>query len=398
MKEIKKRREWIFSILVFITIILLINDTFFSFSFLYFSFFPAIISLLNLISYFVYGYIIYLIQKHILKPEKSIEKLNTTGKKLILLGSFNIFANILYLIYGLNKPFPEAELLFFVVFNILSIPLYLNTILFTTYGIHLTLNTMRDPDFRILINSENIALKIRTRIHKIRRTTFIKILKIQALLSIIFSLSMIGNNTVLKRIYYTEIYEVYADVPDTIVDLVETLEYQSLIQYHGANGEVYNITSTTHLNLHYFDRDYIEFLKQLLRSDSMRFHWWSGHRHYFHYYLKITEEAKIYFTYDNNTIIEAQYESYEDIFVVRRLYGALRRSGNWYVNYSQIPFVANVTTISLNNTFLVKMRLKYDYLYGTLGGEFFEVNQFLVLDSHFRVILIFIPHFQLMVA
>ena len=143
---------------------------------------------------------------------------------------------------------------------------------------------------------------------------------------------------------------------------------------------------------------HLKSLKKELSSDSKRFHWWFGHYHYFDYLLKVTEERKLYFTYNNNTIIGAQYENYEDIFVVERNYNTKKRIGNWYINFTQVPFVVNQTSISLNNTFLVKMILKYDYLFGNVGGIFYEVEQFLVLDAKFQVIFIYIPLFPVMVA
>ena len=59
-------------------------------------------------------------------------------------------------------------------------------------------------------------------------------------------------------------------------------------------------------------------------------------------------------------MIKAQYENYEDIFIVERIYNAEKGVGNWYINFTKVPYVVNQTSISLNNTFLVKMTLIYD--------------------------------------
>ena len=90
--------------------------------------------------------------------------------------------------------------------------------------------------------------------------------------------------------------------------------------------------------------------------------------------------------------------NYENIFVVERHYNIKKIIGNWYINFTQIPYVVNQTSISLNNTFLVKMILKLDYLFGNVGGIFYEVEQFLVLDTKFQIIFIYIPLFQVIVA
>ena len=181
---------------------------------------------------------------------------------------------------------------------------------------------------------------------------------------------------------------------EKLIDHVETLDYPSLIKYHDAMGEIHNLTNyyfDGHFNTHYIDREYVEALKEEVRGDSKRFHWWPGHYHYFDYLLNVTEETNLYFTYNNNTMIRAQYGNYEDIFDVERDYSTKKRVGNWYINFTQIPYVVNQTSISLNNTFLVKMILKYDYLFGNVGGIFYEVEQFLVLDEKFQVIFIYIP-------
>ena len=140
------------------------------------------------------------------------------------------------------------------------------------------------------------------------------------IIGIIIPFSLIINNfLVLTRIYYKINYEVDGDNPDTLIDKAETLDYQSLIKYHDATGEIHNLTNSYfdgHLITHYINREYIETLKEELSSDSKRFHWWFGHHHYFNYLLNVTEETKLYFTYNNNTMIRAQYENYEDIFVV----------------------------------------------------------------------------------
>lgn len=222
------------------------------------------------------------------------------------------------------------------------------------------------------------------------------------IIGIIIPFSLIMNNLIiLTRIYYKENYEVDSDNLGTLIDKAETLDYLSLIKYHDEMGEINNLTDSSlngHSSIHYINRKYIESLKKDLFSDSKRFHWWLGHYHYLYYTFNVTEESRLYFTYNNNTMIRAQYENYEDIFVVVRNYNTKKRVGNWYINFTQVPYVVNLISISLNNTFLVRMILKYDYLFGNVGGIFYEVEHFLVLDANFQIIFIYIPQVHVMVA
>ncbi len=83
---------------------------------------------------------------------------------------------------------------------------------------------------------------------------------------------------------------------------------------------------------------------------------------------------------------------------MERDYSTKKRVGNWYINFTQIPYEVNQTSIVLFNTFLVKIILTYDYAFGNVGGIFYEVEQFLVLDANFRVIFIYIPRVLVVVA
>ncbi len=56
--------------------------------------------------------------------------------------------------------------------------------------------------------------------------------------------------------------------------------------------------------------------------------------------------------------------------------------GNWYLNFTQIPFAPNTSsTIILNDIFLVKMNLNYSHDYGLGGSEGLSIEQYLGFNS-----------------
>ena len=44
------------------------------------------------------------------------------------------------------------------------------------------------------------------------------------------------------------------------------------------------------------------------------------------------------------------------------------------------------------------MTLIYDHLYGSVGGEFYQIEQYIVFNANLQVIFIYIPATQLIVA
>jgi len=400
----KENRILVVYAIVVIVVAVLIKNTLSSYALFNFSLYSAIILYLNIAIYFVFGLVIYLILKYVSEGKKSREKIIKFGGEIVIFGLFIIVANWFFIVDGLNQSFPEGQLSYIFYYSsyiISNIPLYLNAVAFTIYGFYLIIKRILKRDSEALRKSEYIVIKIREKVGKIRRTTVSKILQIEAILIILLSLSMLANTSVLKKFYYDINYEVDTRNPDILIDRVETLDYLSLVEYHDKDGGIHNLTKYTDdlfLNTQYINREYIESLKKDLVSDSTRYHWLSIHSHNFNYQFKATEESKLYFTYNNNVIINAQYENYEDIFVVERVYGTNKRIGSWYINYTQVPYVVNETTISLNNTVLVKMVLTHDNVFGSLGAIFYTVYQFLVLDANFQVIFICIPYVYMSVA
>ncbi len=303
MKSIKITSKEFWSkgkVIVVTVLVLLIYIILFSYPLFYFSLYSGITSCLNLISYFVFSILLNQIRKHISEPQKSIEEikkygffLNQTrihiskpqkstekikkfGAKIIIFCLFITVVNWLFLIDGLNQSFPEARLFYYIYYITLTIPLFLNTIVFTIYGLLLIIKRTHEIDSNALRIPEYIVIKYRKKVHKIKRTTVSKILKTESLLIIILSLGMLTNTTILKNIDYSINYEVDANNPDTLVDQVETLDYLSLVKYHDEMGEIHNLTNyyfDDHFIIHYINREYIESLKKELSSDAKRFHW-----------------------------------------------------------------------------------------------------------------------------
>jgi hypothetical protein len=217
-------------------------------------------------------------------------------------------------------------------------------------------------------------------------------------ISVVFSISMIlfiNNFIIISRIYYRVYYEVNLPNSDEIIEKAETFDYLKYLKMHGPYGEIQNFSK---FNFNYIDREFIDFLKGKINRDNKRFHLWPGYYHNFIYIFNTTEESKLYFSYNNNTIFNATYENQKAIFIVDPP-SEFYFIGSWFINFTQVPHVVNQSsTILLNNTILVKMILKYDHLYGNVGGEFYQIEQYVILNSSLHVIFIYTPHTSFMVA
>lgn len=389
IKRKNVKRLWVVVVLPLIFNIIMI-PMFFS------SLYSGIISSLNLASYFILGIGIYQIRKCILEPQKYIKK--KFSRKVLIYGSFIILANLLFLFDGINRSIPESRWFYIFYYLVLTLPLFLNGIAFIFYGFNVSKRARYS-----FINLKNVYINIKEKIWKIRKTTVSKLIKIESLLIIFFSMSMLGNTTILKYFYYNISYDIKTENPDKLIEKVETIDYLSLLQSHERNGNVHNITDKIFDGCRvssYINREYLEYQKQDISDDSKKFHWWFGHRHYFNYALKASMELKLYFTYVNNTIIKAQYETLEDIFVVDSDYYYFTeiRYGNWYINFTQVPYVVNETSISLNNTILIKMTLNHGYALSPLAGVWININQFIVLNENLQVIFIYVPQVGIGIA
>ncbi|MFX1324050.1 MAG: hypothetical protein ACFE8N_03775 [Promethearchaeota archaeon] len=217
-------------------------------------------------------------------------------------------------------------------------------------------------------------------------------------LSIILTIStvlLLNNFIISLRIYYAEFY--YVDLPNSeeIIEKAETFDYLEHVKMHNQHGEVYNLSK---FGIQYIDRDYINYSKEKVYRESKNFHLWPGYHFLISYTFNATLESKLYFTYNNNTVFNATYETDTTIFETK-VGTWVDYIGSWYINFTQVPYVVNQSsTILLNNTILVKMILNYDHLYGNLGGMFYRIKQYVVFNSELQVILICTPAVPIAVA
>ena len=221
---------------------------------------------------------------------------------------------------------------------------------------------------------------------KIRRKQK-NILIILIIIGIITPFSLMVNNfTILTRIYYKVNYDTNIQNYDDIIEKSELFEYQKYCKYRTFMGEGYNISGSDN----YIDREFIESLKLQIDKDKEKFHIDPFYRRNFIYSFEVSNESLIYLTYNNNSIIKAEYASHTEIFTADLDYyenNTLFWAGHWYLNFTQIPFALNMSsTIILGNIFLVKMSLEYDF-----GSENLIIEQFLIFNSNFQIMFVYIP-------
>ena len=225
-----------------------------------------------------------------------------------------------------------------------------------------------------------------------RKLGYISIILIITGLIITFSI-IINNSIILTRIYYKIDYKGDIQNFESIIEKSEVFEYQKYCLCRDDSGKVHNLSAVDYL--YHIDREFIESLKLQIEDDKKKFHFYPFFSHNFIYSLEVTNESLIYLTYNNNSIINAEYANHTEIFAARSSHydnNSLYWEGNWYLNFTHIPFAPNSSyTIVLNDIFLVKMNLKYHYKYGFGGGEDLRIEQFLCFNSNFQTMFIYIP-------
>ncbi len=212
------------------------------------------------------------------------------------------------------------------------------------------------------------------------------------IIGIIIPFSLIINNfAILAKIYYKVNYEGSIQNSENIIEKSELFEYQKYCNYRTFMGEGYNISGADN----YIDREFIESLKLQIDKDKDKFHIVPSYRRNFIYSFEVSGESLIYLTYNNNSIIKAEYANQTEIFTADSDYyenNTLFWAGHWYLNFTQIPFAANMTsTIILSNIFLVKMSLEYNFARGFGGSENLKIEQFLILNSNTQIMFVYIP-------
>ena len=108
---------------------------------------------------------------------------------------------------------------------------------------------------------------------------------------------------------------------------------------------VYNLSDVGYY--YHIDREFVDFLKVNIDEDKERFYVYPFFHHHFSYSLEVTNQSLVFLTYNNNSIIKAEYQNHTEIFASQM------GLGNWYLNFTQIPFAPNTSsTIILNDIFL----------------------------------------------
>jgi len=207
------------------------------------------------------------------------------------------------------------------------------------------------------------------------------------MIGIIIPSSLIINHfTILTRIYYRVNYKGNIQNFENLIEKSELFEYQKYCNYRTFMGEGYNISGANN----YIDREFIESLKLQIDKDKDKFHIAPSYRRNFIYSFEVSNESLIYLTYNNNSVIKAEYSNYTEIFTADLDYyenNTLFWAGHWYLNFTQIPFALNMsTTIILSNIIIVKMSLEYDF-----GSENLMIEQYLIFNSNFQIMFVYIP-------
>ncbi|MHA2127358.1 MAG: hypothetical protein ACXABO_14385 [Promethearchaeota archaeon] len=232
------------------------------------------------------------------------------------------------------------------------------------------------------------------KIKRKRAYILVIIIVIIIIAGLIIPLSLIINNSIiLTRIYYDINYKGSVQNLETIIEKSELFEYEKYCKYRDYEGVVHNNISDVDY-LYHIDRDFIESLKPQIDEDKKKFHLYTGFQHNFIYSVEVTNESLIYLTYNNNAIIKAEYANQTEIFAAKRGIenGVRFWLGNWYLNFTQIPFApSSSSTIKLNNTILVRMYLEYRYSYSWGGSGDIRIEQFLCFNSEVQTMFVYFP-------
>lgn len=225
-----------------------------------------------------------------------------------------------------------------------------------------------------------------------RKKIYIPLFIVAAVVILIFIL-LFNNFIISTRIYYNVAYQGDIQELESLIDKSELFSYEKYCKYRGYSGEVENITEGIHSK--HLDREYIESLKEQIEEDRKKFHVFMSYKHTFNYSFRAIYEFSIVLSYNNNSIIGAEYRNEEDIFIAENSSSFSETHfwmGIWYINFSQIPYTPNSKSIiSLNNVFLVNMYLEYDHSYANVGAEYYEIKQFLCFNSNLHLLFVYIP-------
>jgi len=213
------------------------------------------------------------------------------------------------------------------------------------------------------------------------------------ILGIIIPLILVVNHFIITaRLFYRITYPTDFQNYDDIVEKSELFDYLKYCRYRNYKAEIQNLSRSSYP--YHIDREFLESLKFKIDNDKKKFNVDPIYYNNFAYSLEVSNESLIYLTYNNNTVIKAEYANHTEIFAASWGQTGDRPpywSGGWYLNFTQIPFVQNSSsTIALNNIYLVKMQLEH-YLVANWASSHLAIEQFLVFNSNFQIIFVYIP-------
>ncbi len=213
------------------------------------------------------------------------------------------------------------------------------------------------------------------------------------ILGIILPLFLVVNHfIILASIFYRITYPTDIQSYDDIVQKSELFDYLKYCRYRNYKAKIQNLSRSSHP--YHIDREFLESLTLRIDNDKKKFNIDPIYRNNFIYSLEVSNESLIYLTYNNNTVIKAEYSNLTEIFAAE--WGNWGDNppfwdGSWYLNFTQIPFVQNSSsTIVLNNIYLVKMQLDH-YQVANWASSHLTIEQFLVFNSNFQIIFVYIP-------
>ena len=212
---------------------------------------------------------------------------------------------------------------------------------------------------------------------------------------IIVPLFLVVNNFIIfaASIFYRITYPTNIQNFDDIIEKSELFDYEKYCTYRDYSGEDHNLSRSDPYD--YIDRVFIESLKLQIDEDKKKFHFFPFHQLNFIYSLEVSNESLIYLTYNNNTIIKAEYADHTEIFTASMAFWDINSPhwmGVWYLNFTHIPYALNKSsTIILSNTFLVKMNLNYHSTSNFWDSQHLTIEQYLLFNSDFQIMFVFFP-------
>lgn len=215
---------------------------------------------------------------------------------------------------------------------------------------------------------------------------------------IVASLISINQFLISTRIYYRDTYRGDLVDIDTIIEKSELFDYQGYCKYRDCSGGVYNLTNSD--NYYHIEREFLDSLKLNIENDQGKFHFYPFYSHSLVYLFEANQESLLYLTYNNFSIIKAEYANHTEIFTANDCIDSPFWEENWYLNFTHIPYTPDLSsTIALNNIILVKMSLEYDHNYGFgTGVTSLRIEQYLCFNSSYKLIFVYIPIVALVLA